>query len=273
MRGSFFFKRNEQVFQSDEIYLSEHRLLIIVKGSIEMSFDNQTHIFTEGDVILCKKNQLIRYLPIDNCTPSYNAISIYLNQDYLKAYLGKNKIVTDSCMIERRKFILFRKNSLLLSLIGSTMPYLDASLRISAKLKEIKLDEIVAMLLQTDSNLKNFLFDFDENGKINLEEFMLKNFMVNLPIEKFAVMTGRSIATFKRDFYKIFQCTPQKWLVQKRLETAYYLISVKRLRPSEIYLNIGFESLSHFSISFRKAFGRSPSKILKAIALGFLCDF
>jgi hypothetical protein len=47
------------------------------------------------------------------------------------------------------------------------------------------------------------LANFEEPGKIDLADYMEKNFMFNLPLEKFAYLTGRSLTTFKRDFSKI----------------------------------------------------------------------
>ena len=36
--------------------------------------------------------------------------------------------------------------------------------------------------------------------------------------------TGRSLATFKRDFAKVSDLTPQKWIIRRRLEAAHELI-------------------------------------------------
>ena len=51
------------------------------------------------------------------------------------------------------------------------------------------------------------LFDFNEPFKIDLEAYMNMNYTFNVPMEKFAKLTGRSLATFKRDFKKIFNAS------------------------------------------------------------------
>jgi AraC-like DNA-binding protein len=52
--------------------------------------------------------------------------------------------------------------------------------------------------------------------------------------------------------------------MQKRLEEAYFRIEKKGKRPSDIYLDLGFEDLSHFSFAFKKRFGRAPTALIKS---------
>jgi len=75
---------------------------------------------------------------------------------------------------------------------------------------------------------------------------------LNIPLSSFAKLAGRSLSTFKRDFTKIFETSPEKWLQQKRLEQAHYFISKREMWPSEVYLKVGFENLSYFSFAFKK---------------------
>jgi AraC-like DNA-binding protein len=90
---------------------------------------------------------------------------------------------------------------------------------------------------------------------------MEKNFHFNVQLKRFAYLTGRSLATFKRDFEKLFKTTPNRWLQQRRLQEAYYLIKEKGKAPSDIYLELGFQDLSHFSFAFKKSYGVAPSRI------------
>jgi AraC-like DNA-binding protein len=119
----------------------------------------------------------------------------------------------------------------------------------------------VMILLEHNPELADILFDFTEPGKIDLQAFMNRNYQFNIDINRFAYLTGRSISTFKRDFEKTFGTSPSRWLQQKRLEQAYYLISKKGKKPSDVYIEVGFENLSHFSFAFKKAYGKAPSQI------------
>jgi len=85
--------------------------------------------------------------------------------------------------------------------------------------------------------------------------------LFNLPLEKFGYLTGRSLTTFKRDFKRVFNTTPQRWLTQKRLEMAHYQFVEKKKRPIDVCYEVGFENLSHFSYAFKKHFGYAPTDL------------
>jgi len=110
--------------------------------------------------------------------------------------------------------------------------------------------------------LANVLFDFGIPQKIDLEAYMNRNYKFNVNIERFAYLTGRSLSAFKRDFAGIFGATPHHWLMEKRLKEAHFLIEKERQKPTDIYLDLGFEDLSHFSFAFKKQFGINPSELM-----------
>jgi len=67
------------------------------------------------------------------------------------------------------------------------------------------------------------------------------------------------LASFKRDFKKISDLPPQKWLIEKRLKVARDKIRNENKRISDVYLEVGFKNLSHFSSAFKRQFGYAPS--------------
>ncbi|MEO3405021.1 helix-turn-helix domain-containing protein [Mucilaginibacter sp. CAU 1740] len=44
---------------------------------------------------------------------------------------------------------------------------------------------------------------------------------------------------------------------------ARYQLTEKHKKPMEIYLETGFENLSHFSYAFKKQFGYTPTDLAK----------
>ena len=69
-----------------------------------------------------------------------------------------------------------------------------------------------------------------------------------------------SISTFKREFEKHFHNSPSKWFQEKRLEHAAYLLKNKNKRPSDIFEEVGYESLSNFTQAFKQKFRVTPKQ-------------
>ena len=84
----------------------------------------------------------------------------------------------------------------------------------------LKLQEGLLALLHTDKRFMTALFDFSTLWKMDILDFMNENYMYEFTLEELAHYTGRSLATFKRDFKKVSELTPEKWLIRKRLEVA-----------------------------------------------------
>ena len=103
------------------------------------------------------------------------------------------------------------------------------------------------------------LFDFVEPWKIDILDYLNENYMCDLSLEEIASYTGRSLATFKRDFAKVSNLTPQKWIIKRRLEAAHSLIKSGKKKVTEACFDVGFKNLSHFSKIYKEAYGVAPS--------------
>ncbi len=80
-------------------------------------------------------------------------------------------------------------------------PYFNSNIQTTDKLLQLKMTEGLRVLLNTSKNLYASIFDFIDPWKIDILEFLERNYMNDLSIEEIA-NTGRSLSTFKRDFRK-----------------------------------------------------------------------
>lgn len=213
-------------------------------------------------MLLIRKNQLgeITKTPLDG--EAYETIVIFLKEELLRMIALEEQVEIGK-RYSGQPNILIPGNDFLRGFFQSIIPYVrNPKEKITTALGLLKTKEAVQLLLHTQPGLGEFLFDFSEPHKIDLEKFMLRSFHFNVPVERFAQLTGRSLAGFKRDFQKTFGTAPRQWLQEKRLTEALHLIEKKNKKASAIYLDLGFESLSHFSHSFKKKFGKAPSEWL-----------
>ena len=219
----------------------------------------------QADVV--KNEELEKWLAVSTSTDAdgaeggeFKSFSVYFDQPFLRNLSMETGYKMEKHM-EDPAVIHLKPDPLYKNYFDSLPPYMLLNGEEDAGLVALKLREAALLLLKVNPGMKDILFDFSEPGKIDLEAFMSRNFHFNVDLNRFAYLTGRSLATFKRDFEKLFHLTPSRWLQQRRLQEAFYLIKEKGKTPSDIYLDLGFEDLSHFSFAFKKQFGAAPTKI------------
>ena len=166
------------------------------------------------------------------------------SREYLKEFfqtLNRRKIPKDAKR-EKASLVKFPSNRLdVRSLFESLLPYFEAGISPDDDVLKLKMSEGMLAILKTDENLYATLFDFADPWKIDIVDFMEKNYMNDLSMNELAYYTGRSLATFKRDFKKVSEITPQKWLIRRRLEAARELICKGGRKISDICFDVGFK--------------------------------
>ncbi len=243
---------------SQEHFIPMHTFLYVIKGIMRCYDGDKTYTFRSGQYGLARKNRLGRYKK-EREDGELEKVFVFFDEPFLRMFQDKHKPRITK-FISKDTMLNITISELIPTFIHSLLPYYSHG-KIEPTFSDIKREELLMILLQNQPELAGILFDFGQPEKINLEEFMNRNYKFNVSVERFAYLTGRSISAFKRDFKAIFNQTPNRWLVQKRLQEAYFLIEKKNEKASEIYLDLGFEALSHFSFAFKKLFGLTPTEL------------
>jgi AraC-like DNA-binding protein len=251
-----FISCKKEVHYSRELMLPQPALVRVISGEVRIAAADRSYRFFAGDTILFPRDQLARMskLPL-NGQPCV-AISVIFSKYRLEQYYKDIKPMAE----RSHEPMIFADHLLLQSLFNSLQPYFELADALPADIAAFKVEEAVRILRTINPGTDGLLGHFEVPGKLDLVTFMEQNFRFNLPLEKFGYLTGRSLTTFKKDFKKAFNTSPGRWLTHKRLELAHYQIVEQRKKPSEVYLDAGFEDLSHFSFAFKKQYGYPPGQ-------------
>lgn len=150
------------------------------------------------------------------------------------------------------------------SLFKSMTPYLDPAVIPSDDIMNLKLQEALLALLHIDRRFYPTLFDFSAPWKIDIIDFLNNNYMHDMSIAEMAHYTGRSLSAFKRDFKTVSSLTPERWIVNKRLEEARGLLAERQMSVVEVCRTVGFRNNSHFSTAFKRRYGITPTDFVKS---------
>ena len=241
----------------------EYALNYVYSG--EMLIDNgreKIHV-GKGECVFIPRDHNINMYKRPHGGERYCGIFMMFTRHFLRDIYSRNDMYKTFADAGRMKPAVTKlpHTAELVSLFASMTPYFDRSVSPQADFMDLKMQEGLLALLHIDRRFASLLFDFNEPWKIDILEFMNKNYMYEFTLEELAHYTGRSLATFKRDFKKISDLTPEKWLIRRRLEAAYFMIKEGGRKISDVYAEVGFKNPSHFSTAFKRQYGIPPTGV------------
>ena len=142
---------------------------------------------------------------------------------------------------------------------------IDLSLRNSGLLhndigQRLKLGELLYLIFTAeDGCLRRKILRASDTA---LEQFVCtiyQNIYNDVSIEMLAAMTNRSLTSFKKEFKRIFNAPPHKWIIARRLDRARIMLISTTLTISEIGVECGFTNISHFIKLFKQRFRTTPA--------------
>ena len=247
-------------FFKSEIVFDHHMLVWFISGETKIVQSDATFTFKTGDIFLIPRNKPATIINYPKDGLPHKTVVMLLTPKILRDFYSGIDLRGKTTPVPgiRR----YSNHPLLESCLASLIPYFEVAGKFPENLASLKITEALSILKNIDPTIDSVLANFEDPHKVELVSFMEKNYMFNMPLEKFGYLTGRSLTSFKRDFKKAFNTTPQKWLTQKRLELAHYALAEKKRKPVEVCYESGFENLSHFSYAFKKRFGYAPTSLV-----------
>jgi len=241
----------------------EHFLTYLFSGELVIEDRNQHVVANAGECVFVRRNHRLEMYKNSKYDEPYKGISLTFNRSLLRDFFGnfkKNKLPKKVRISDENVFKIDGRPDVA-SLFQSLVPYFDENVSPTNEVTDLKLQEGIHAVLNSSDIFYPIMFDFIEPWKIDILEFLNNNYMDELTMEEIANYTGRSLATFKRDFKKISDLTPQKWLIKKRLEVAYVKLK-EGGKIKDVYMEVGFKNPSHFSTAFKQQYGVPPAEIV-----------
>lgn len=247
--------------------VEEHKVVYIMSGRLTLQMGNKKVTLKNGEAVFVPRNHLVKELKQTGTSGEpFKGLFLHLHSGTLRKLATQIDIPDTKAGVRQVKAVAISlpEHPFLEGLFFSLEQYFSLGKDLPEELIETKIRETVLILLKLNSELSRILFDFRNQWKPDLKGFMEKNYLCDLSIEQFAGFTGRSLSTFKHDFQEVFGKTPHRWIMEKRLDLAYSLLTQRDVSFSEVYLKAGFKSPTHFATVFKRRFGENPVKVAQA---------
>ncbi|HTJ50591.1 MAG TPA: helix-turn-helix domain-containing protein [Cyclobacteriaceae bacterium] len=158
--------------------------------------------------------------------------------------------------------MILERSETLSAFFHSISTYFSETQEPDKSLLELKFKELILTIADNPHNaelVSYFCSLLHEPQHVQLQRVMSENYCFNLNLEQYAQLCNRSLSAFKRDFQKTYGQAPGQWLLEQRLQHASRLLREGHKTISEVTFESGFESMSHFSRTFKQRFGITPS--------------
>lgn len=256
-----------EAFEDDScpFYFPANCLLFIERGRLELMVQGQKFEAKAGEFLLVRKytDGLFRKFG-EGDPPLFREYIFGMYDSFIREVIDQIPI-SEGPPPSVDQVLPLEDHPALVGFISSIKAFLTGQMALNHELIRLKTQEALLALSLQKPELIPIFKQFAQPERADLQHFMYHNFTQNLPLEEMALLSGRSLSTFNREFRKIFQISPRKWLQKMRLERARQLLVEASKKPVDIYLEVGFEDLAHFSRSFKQAFGYPPSEARRRV--------
>ncbi|EJL75797.1 AraC family transcriptional regulator [Chryseobacterium populi] len=243
------------------VLIQENTFVFVLKGHKIIVKDDDEITVGNKQLLVLKKgvHKMTEYLAADG---QFEALVIYFDDSFIKYLSDFNKADWTQPSLKADDILLLDSNKVIDGFVEQYLNYIQENINDSVVLK-LKVAELIYLLLKEHPYVKSFFVSVIQQHS-HLKSMMEKLYKEDYTVSQLADFSNRSLSVFKRDFTKIFNCSPGKWILSRKLSDAcFYLINTDK-NISEIAYECGFGSLSRFDKSFKKEFNMTPSSFRSA---------
>jgi len=248
-------------------FITEHTLIFVLRGHKFLHIDNQTYTAEAGHLLLLKRGiyALSEFVP-DGL--NYEALLLFFTDDFLKKFLHTHQLTTAQSPAAAAHLVI-PTNDLLDGFKTQFMGYFGKTVSGLENILQLKLQELMLLLLggPQRQQVLEFVQSIVFGQPVDIDFIVRKHLLQPLSLEELAKLSGRSLASFKRDFQQQYHSAPKKWINEQRLEHARMLLQHANKNVTEVALECGFENIPHFIRIFKQKFGVTPNSIRSATGL------
>ncbi len=256
---TFVAYRSDVYPERNEVFFEEHAVIVVLEGEKKFSSPTQELHVHKGQILFFQRGCYSMNESIDS---SYRSLVFFVNEKLLKEFVSQHLTLFQetSTTLPTDLILSFSSSPTFTTFINSLLPYFGAKTPFLNELLRLKFQELLLHLFELDvaGQLRAILLHIYQGQKTDLDYLMSAYFLKPLSMNELSRLSGRSLSAFKRDFDDHFHTSPGHWIREKRLEHAHFLLRNTDKNVSEVSMEIGYESVSHFIKAYKQQYGFTP---------------
>ena len=170
-----------------------HVLVYVYSGEMVIDEKGQITRLHKGECAFIRKDFSVQMTKQAWNGEQFKAIFLMFTMKFLRDFyskLDRNTLPKDAKRDQVSLYKLPSNRPDIVSLFESMTPYFNSKIQPTDELLQLKMVEGVYVLLNTDKNLYASIFDFTDPWKIDILEFMERNYMNDISMEEIATLLG-----------------------------------------------------------------------------------
>lgn len=267
---TFVAYRSDVYPERNEVFFEEHAVIVVLEGEKKFSSPTQELHVHKGQILFFQRGC---YSMNESIDANYRSLVFFVNEKLLKEFVGQHLSLFQRTQPTANPWpdpaiLALDSSGTFTVFIQSLLPYFGSPSTYLNELLRLKFQELLLHLLELDASrtppgqLRAMLWRIYQGQKTDLDYLMNTYLLKPLSMAELARLSGRSLSAFKRDFEGHFRTSPGQWMRQKRLEHAHFLLRNTSQNVSEVSMEIGYESVSHFIKAYKQQYGSTPKRAL-----------
>jgi AraC-like DNA-binding protein len=259
---SFVYYRERGDLFKNQVVFNQCAISFVLNGQKELYRHADCTIIRPGQGLLIPEGNTLIAEHVVNGTSRdelYSSFIIFFPQRLITDFFNKHGVCAKSNLPYVPPYVLFSNTAYLNEYLRGVRALVDAGQQLSYPVALHKLEELLLIIYELYPAQLIALFGNEhDTAGLSLQKLVENNLFNNLTLDELAFLANRSLSSFKRDFEKTYCLSPQKYIRDRKLESACAELKKGR-KASELYTIYGYENLSNFNTAFKKRFGLTPA--------------
>ena len=226
-----------------------------------LSADQNVQVNSQEAVLLKCGNHFLEILK-ETEDEEVEAMIVHLYPEILKKLYAKElpKSIEKNHCNEQSEVVVSKE--VISRFIESLEFYFQNPVLINDDLLELKVKELILLLIQSKNvcSIQELISDLYSTRSVQVKKVIELHRYSNLGLDELAKLCNLSLSSFKREFKKEFNDTPNNYITNQKLKRAKELLSITEMPVSEIAYGVGFNDPLYFTRIFKKKTGNSPTE-------------
>ncbi len=247
---------------------SSLRIYFILEGKFDWFIDDQHYILYPGDLAIILPSQMFHgekdilnigtlswiHLQVEKIDASGISLGIW-------SYLSKSESITIGKILSLNSSPILKLKDAQGILHSLREEFLNQEIGFTTRINQL-IDELFISIARQSTRQNNSQRDFPQTF-MKLEQTLRQNLSHQWTVDEMAALIGLGTTTFTEKVKNYTGFSPLSYLINIRISEAIKLLKRQDENVTDIALNTGFYSSQHFSTTFKKLTGYTPSEFRK----------